>query len=285
MSEQTENITMEIINSEQFKRANIRFNGKPSEEIRTELKNEGWFYSRNHNVWYPKNDAAQNSQNFAQHIKETYFPEKEEEISLVTETSERNELIALLQNGASINEVLSKISDIYGEETVHEAFLQVKNTLPLGEQTKTHSDEFNISQDDNDQLAVRNTQNGDFLTIHFSDENGWDYTLYDKDYKEIDGGIAGDLAAAETQISKAAKLIAEDLYPETPLSVWEKADYDKILEKVEELESEAYDKAVENVLKKWQEHDNGVEQARDQEESHEINEETFSFLFFFTRSV
>ncbi len=273
MSEQTENITMEIINSEQFKRANIRFNGKPSEEIRTELKNEGWFYSRNHNVWYPKNDAAQNSQNFAQHIKETYFPEKEEEISLVTETSERNELIALLQNGASINEVLSKISDIYGEDTVHEAFLQVKNTLPIEKQTESHSDEFNISQDDNDQLAVRNTQNGDFLTIHFSDENGWDYTLYDKDYKEIDGGIAGDLATAETQISKAAKLIAEDLYPETPLSVWEKADYDKILEKVEELESEAYDKAVENVQKKWQEHDNGVEQARDQEESREINED------------
>ena len=30
-------VTMEIINSEQFKRANIRFNGKPAEEIREEL--------------------------------------------------------------------------------------------------------------------------------------------------------------------------------------------------------------------------------------------------------
>ena len=59
MAENT--VTMEIIDSEQYKRANIRFNGKPSEEIREELKKEGWFYSRNHNVWYPKNDAAANS--------------------------------------------------------------------------------------------------------------------------------------------------------------------------------------------------------------------------------
>lgn len=34
-------VTMEIINSEQFKRANIRFNGKPAEESREELKKEG----------------------------------------------------------------------------------------------------------------------------------------------------------------------------------------------------------------------------------------------------
>ena len=44
MAENT--VTMEIIDSEQYKRANIRFNGKPSEEIREELKKEGWFYFR-----------------------------------------------------------------------------------------------------------------------------------------------------------------------------------------------------------------------------------------------
>ena len=38
---QTSTISMEIINSEQYKRANIRFSGIPSEEVRTELKNEG----------------------------------------------------------------------------------------------------------------------------------------------------------------------------------------------------------------------------------------------------
>ena len=79
MAENT--VTMEIIDSEQYKRANIRFNGKPSEEIREELKKEGWFYSRNHNVWYPKNDAAAKSREFAQHIRDTYFSTQKEEIS------------------------------------------------------------------------------------------------------------------------------------------------------------------------------------------------------------
>ena len=91
-------VTMEIINSEQFKRANIRFNGKPAEEIREELKKEGWFYSRNHNVWYPKNDAAENSLNFANHIKETYFPENQE-VKIITEASEKDELATTVKNG------------------------------------------------------------------------------------------------------------------------------------------------------------------------------------------
>ena len=86
MAENT--VTMEIIDSEQYKRANIRFNGKPSEEIREKLKKEGWFYSRNHNVWYPKNDAAANSRDFAQHIRDTYFPEQKEEIKIITEATE-----------------------------------------------------------------------------------------------------------------------------------------------------------------------------------------------------
>lgn len=82
---QTSTISMEIINSEQYKRANIRFSGIPSEEVRTELKNEGWLYSRNHNVWYPRNIAAENSMEFAKHIKQTYFPEPQKEVNIVTE--------------------------------------------------------------------------------------------------------------------------------------------------------------------------------------------------------
>ena len=82
---QTSTISMEIINSEQYKRANIRFSGIPSEEVRTKLKNEGWLYSRNHNVWYPRNIAAENSMEFAKHIKQTYFPEPQKEVNIVTE--------------------------------------------------------------------------------------------------------------------------------------------------------------------------------------------------------
>ena len=169
MADNKEPVTMEIINSEQYKRANIRFNGKPAEEIREELKKEGWFYSRNHNVWYPKNDAAENSLNFANHIKETYFPENGE-ARIITEASEKDELVSMLQNGSSLKDILSKLSDMYGEDAMHEAF-------------------------------------------------------------------------------------------------------DKAREETEELEAEAYDKIVSNIQKSWEEHDNGVEQARDEEESREMNEE------------
>ena len=127
MAENT--VTMEIIDSEQYKRANIRFNGKPSEEIREELKKEGWFYSRNHNVWYPKNDAAAKSREFAQHIRDTYFSTQKEEIRIITEATEKDELQAMIQNGSSLKDILSKLSDMYGENAVHEAFNEVKQNI------------------------------------------------------------------------------------------------------------------------------------------------------------
>ena len=61
MADNKEPVTMEIINSEQYKRANIRFNGKPAEEIREELKKEGWFYSRNHSRRFPLRDLKSSS--------------------------------------------------------------------------------------------------------------------------------------------------------------------------------------------------------------------------------
>lgn len=61
----SEKITMEIINSEKYHRANIRFSGIPSEEVRTAMKKEGWTFSHANKVWYPTNSAADNSLNFA----------------------------------------------------------------------------------------------------------------------------------------------------------------------------------------------------------------------------
>ena len=126
---QTSTISMEIINSEQYKRANIRFSGIPSEEVRTELKNEGWLYSRNHNVWYPRNIASENSMAFAKHIKQTYFPEAQKEVNIVTEASEQSELAQMVQNGSTLKEILAKLSDMYGENAVSEAFASSKEQL------------------------------------------------------------------------------------------------------------------------------------------------------------
>lgn len=273
-------VTMEIINSEQFKRANIRFNGKPAEEIREELKKEGWFYSRNHNVWYPKNDAAANSQNFANHIKETYFPDKQE-VKIITEASEKDELVSMVQNGSSLNDILSKLSDMYGEEAVHEAFAEARNGIEAKKETEilkplVEDADFLKSVDPKAlEVAVVNKENGDFIHIQSSDEYGWDYTSYTKDYKEIDGGVSDDVPDSKEaeDIRIAAKAIIKDLYPSSSLSDWSETDWNELEAKIEEIEGEAYQKLVENKEKQWAEHDNGVEQARDEAESREINAE------------
>ena len=266
-------VTMEIINSEQFKRANIRFNGKPAEEIREELKKEGWFYSRNHNVWYPKNDAAENSLNFANHIKETYFPENRE-VKIITEASEKDELVSMLQNGSSLNDILSKLSDMYGEDAVHEAFNEARKNIDTASESiikKTNVKPFlNEIDADSEEIALVNKENGDYLIIHKSDEHGWDYTAYDKDYREIDGGISGN---SEKNIREIAKSFIDDLYPESDYPEWETTDIEEVRSKVEELEAAAYDKAVESAQKNWEDHNNGIEQANDERESKEMNAE------------
>lgn len=87
---------------------------------------KGWFYSRIHNVWYPKNDAAANSQNFAEHIKKAYFPKRWEDVRLITEETEKNELLSMVQNGSNLRDILTKLSDMYRENAVHEAFDKVR---------------------------------------------------------------------------------------------------------------------------------------------------------------
>ena len=269
-------VTMEIINSEQFKRANIRFNGKPAEEIREELKNEGWFYSRNHNVWYPKNDAAENSLNFANHIKETYFPENQE-VKIITEASEKDELAAMVKNGSSLNDILSKLSDMYGEDAVHEAFNEARTTLSNTDSTpKVNVIPFLNEVDPKSlEIALYNKNLDNYLFIQSSDEYGWDFTSYDKDYKEIDGGVSDDVP--ETQytedIREAAKSIIKSLYPESDYPDWEQTNLANFQSKVEEVEAAAYDKAVESAQKNWEDHNNGVEQANDERDSKEMNAE------------
>ena len=269
-------VTMEIINSEQFKRANIRFNGKPAEEIREELKKEGWFYSRNHNVWYPKNDAAENSLNFANHIKETYFSENQE-VKIITEASEKDELVSMLQNGSSLNDILSKLSDMYGEDAIHEAFNEARTTLSNTDSTpKVNVIPFLNEVDPKTlEIVLYNKNLDNYLFIQSSDEYGWDFTSYDKDYKEIDGGVSDDVP--ETQytedIREAAKSIIKSLYPESDYPDWEQTNLANFQSKVEEVEAAAYDKAVESAQKNWEDHDNGVEQANDERESKEMNAE------------
>ena len=265
-------VTMEIINSEQFKRANIRFNGKPAEEIREELKKEGWFYSRNHNVWYPKNDAAPNSREFAQHIRETYFPAKQEEIKIITEASEKDELLSMVQNGSSLKDILSKLADMYGEDAVHEAFTTARESLSGKGTPVSFLSEVNPKALE---IAIENKNTGDYLHIQQSDEYGWDYTAYTKDFKEFDGGVADDIPNSREieDIREVAKVIINDLFPSSDWIDWSETDWDELQSKIEEVEAEAYKKVTEAAKQNWENHNNGVEQAQDERDSAEMNAE------------
>lgn len=52
------NKNIEIITSAQGF-ANLKFSEKPTEEIRNILRENGWYYSRNNNVWYPSVKSKQ----------------------------------------------------------------------------------------------------------------------------------------------------------------------------------------------------------------------------------
>ena len=356
----TENkqITMEIINSERFHRANVKFNGIPKEEIRKELKEAGWLYSRNNNLWYPKNEAAAASLPFAEHIKSTYFAESEElkvsekKLETTHEISDKELLIQMINGGSSLNEIVNQMQEIYGENAVHEAFGIAKtvekeapqilkeaeeekfdfevladkicqaayemsaagfnchfdfehianlanrnqewvksNLSYIGEALENHNDEmlldFNLStsflEDENaldlnfcsvgedanelfkkdstgrwvrktdkelreeelfnetynqSELALQDTITDKYFLIQESAEGGWDWTLYDKELNEIDGGLAADITPNEkTQVLEAAKMILSDLNPEDfELTRWNRRDYDAIRELIHQVE-------------------------------------------------
>ena len=217
---------MEIINSEQYKRANIRFSCIPSEEVRTELKNEGWLYSRNHNVWYPRNIAAENSMAFANHIKQTYFPEPQEEVNIVTEASEKDELAFMIQSGSTLKEILAKLSDMYGENAVNEAFKEAGNQLE-------------ITKDERTELALQKKNSGEVFIIHKTDDY-WDFTLYDRDLSDIDGGTTQDSNYSITDdmdIKNAAKIILDEFFSEEDFSVWEEIDYKQVEKAIDYTEA------------------------------------------------
>ena len=50
-------------------------------------------------------------------------------IKIITEATEKDELQAMIQNGANLKDILSKLSDMYGENAVHEAFNEVKQNI------------------------------------------------------------------------------------------------------------------------------------------------------------
>ena len=281
-------VSMEIINSEQYKRANIRFSGVPSEDVRTALKNEGWLYSRNHNVWYPRNIATANSAKFAEHIKNTYFPEKREEVKIVTEATEKDELAFMIQSGSTLKEILTKLSDMYGENAVSEAFKEAegKAGIPTEPEEKNANQENSPTPPQTEQknerteLALQNKLTGEIFMIQKSD-NDWDFTLYDKDLDEIEGGTTKDSNFEfenKENIKSAAKDILSESFSVDDFSEWEEADYNEIEEAIDYKEAaELAAKIREEEAKKskeWAQENSSEEDEIPQEESDQETDES-----------
>lgn len=65
---------MEIINSAEFHRYNIRFSSNPNEKIIGILTARRWQYSYHKQIWYPHGfGAAEDSLEFAKQIQELYY--------------------------------------------------------------------------------------------------------------------------------------------------------------------------------------------------------------------
>ena len=72
---------IEIIQSE-YGYANLKFNERPPREVLDELKSNGWGWSSNNGVWYPRTaDAKANDQMFAWNFIKKYDPETAQQIS------------------------------------------------------------------------------------------------------------------------------------------------------------------------------------------------------------
>ena len=126
------------------------------------------------------------------------------------------------------------------------------------------------------ELALHNPKTGEYFLIQsIDDDDRWDYTLYDKDFKLIDGGqgVSGDITMPE-DIRTAAQVVLKEFHPDDlSINDWVIRDYSDLSELINEIEAANYERVVDSIQQNWTEHDNGVEQARDERDSREMNAE------------
>lgn len=120
------------------------------------------------------------------------------------------------------------------------------------------------------ELALHNPKTGEYFLIQsIDDDDRWDYTLYDKDFKLIDGGqgVSGDITMPE-DIRTAAQVVLKEFHPDDlSINDWVIRDYSDLSELINEIEAANYERVVDSIKQNWTEHDNGVEQARDERDS------------------
>lgn len=132
------NKNIEIITSVQGF-ANLKFSEKPTEEIRNILRENGWYYSRNNNVWYPSVKSKQRTVELSNQFAEdliSQFGEKPLEEQLDKHIEQ------MAANGGMSEETISMLAEEY---EIHSAELYEEEMQDKAEREEEHS-EINVGE-------------------------------------------------------------------------------------------------------------------------------------------
>lgn len=132
------NKNIEIITSVQGF-ANLKFSEKPTEEIRNILRENGWYYSRNNNVWYPSVKSKQRTVELSNQFAEdliSQFGEKPLEEQLDKHIEQ------MAANGGMSEETISMLAE---EDEIHSAELYEEEMQDKAEREEEHS-EINVEE-------------------------------------------------------------------------------------------------------------------------------------------
>lgn len=132
------NKNIEIITSAQGF-ANLKFSEKPTEEIRNILRENGWYYSRNNNVWYPSVKSKQRTVELSNQFAEdliSQFGEKPLEEQLDKHIEQ------MAANGGMSEETISMLAE---EDEIHSAELYEEEMQDKAEREEEHS-EINVEE-------------------------------------------------------------------------------------------------------------------------------------------
>lgn len=157
------NKKIEIITSVQGF-ANLKFSEKPTEEIRNILRENGWYYSRNNNVWYPSVKSKQRTAELSNQFAEKLIQQFDEK-PLEEQLDEYIEQMAA--NGGMSEETISMLAE---EDEIQRAELYEEEMQYKAEREEEHS-EINVDELKNELKSALHEVAEPLIEIDFTREN------------------------------------------------------------------------------------------------------------------
>ena len=119
--------------------ANLKFSEKPTEEIRNILRENGWYYSRNNNVWYPSVKSKQRTVELSNQFAEKLIQQFAEK---PLEEQPDKYIEQMAANGGISEETISMLAE---EDEIQRAELYEEEMQDKAEREEEHS-EINVEE-------------------------------------------------------------------------------------------------------------------------------------------